>query len=83
MAVILAGDIGATKTDLALFSTEAGPRAPIAQAEYVSRSYSSLVAVVQEFFKQTANTVEHAYFGVAGPVVDGTAKTTNLPWLIQ
>ena len=83
MTVILAGDIGASKTDLALFSTEAGPRAPLAQAQYPSPNYASLVAIVHEFLKETQTTVERACFGVAGPVVQGVAKTTNLPWLIQ
>ena len=83
MTVILAGDIGASKTDLALFSTEAGPRAPLAQAQYPSPNYASLVAIVHEFLKETQTTVERACFGVAGPVVQGVAKTTNLPWLVQ
>ncbi|MPZ50127.1 MAG: glucokinase [Dehalococcoidia bacterium] len=81
--MILAGDIGATKTDMALFSTEAGPRAPITQKEYPSSDYPSLAAIVREFLSETHQTVEGACFGVAGPVMDGVAKTTNLPWLIE
>src|SRR5688572_28920689 len=83
MTIILAGDIGATKTNLALFSTEAGPRSPLAQGKYPSGEYPSLVAIVREFLKETQANVERACFGVAGPVVEGIAKTTNLPWLIQ
>jgi glucokinase len=83
MSVILAGDIGATKTELALFSTEAGPRAPLVRAEYVSRDYPSLVAIVHEFLEETEATIARACFGVAGPVLQGVAKTTNLPWLVK
>jgi glucokinase len=83
MAVILAGDIGATTTEVALFSPEAGPRAPLARAEYASRDYASLDAIIREFLEETQARVEHACFGVAGPVVSGVAKTTNLPWLIE
>jgi glucokinase len=83
MAVILAGDIGATTTELALFSPEAGPRAPLWRTEYASRDYASLGAIIGECLEETQARVEHACFGVAGPVVSGVAKTTNLPWLIE
>ena len=42
--LLLAGDIGGTKTDLALYSAEGGPRKPLAQAEFHSASYPSLEA---------------------------------------
>ena len=83
MTVILAGDIGGTKTDLALFSSESGPRQPLLQKQYRSSSYPSLVAIVREFLHQSRWTVESATFGVAGPVVEDVAKTTNLPWRIE
>jgi len=42
MAMLIAGDIGGTKTDLAIFSSEAGPHAPLAQAKVHSADYPSL-----------------------------------------
>ena len=46
---LLAGDIGGTKTELALFSPERGPRKPLARAEFPSGNYPSLEAIVREF----------------------------------
>ena len=47
--MILAGDIGGTKTDLAIFSHEAGPHSPLVQGEVHSADYSSLQALVTEY----------------------------------
>lgn len=81
--MLLAGDIGGTKTDLAIFSTEAGPRVPLAQAEFPSARYAGLEAMVREFLADAKWTVDRACFDVAGPVFDGRAKITNLPWEID
>jgi glucokinase len=83
MALILAGDVGGTKTDLAIFSTEAGPRAPLTHAEFHSRSYPSLDAILRDFLAQLRLTVDRACIDVAGPMLDGTARVTNLPWTID
>ena len=81
--MLLAGDIGGTKTVLAVFSPEAGPRAPLAEATFPSSRYGRLEAIVQEFIAETKLPVDRACFGVAGPVVDGAAQITNLPWLMS
>ena len=87
--MLLAGDIGGTKTNLAIFSSEAGPRAPLAEATLPSARYPSLEALVQTFLSQVSPSaraeapcaeVNRASLGVAGPVVDGRASITNLPW---
>jgi len=78
--MLLAGDIGGTKTDLAIYSREGGPRRPLAEAEYRSGRYASLEALVREFLAATALPVTWACLDVAGPVIDGRAKVTNLPW---
>ncbi|MCU0604056.1 MAG: glucokinase [Desulfobacterales bacterium] len=78
--LVLAGDVGGTKTDLAVFSSAAGPRAPLAQATFRSRDYAGLDAVVREFLAWIGTGVDRAAFGVAGPVANGEAKITNLPW---
>jgi len=81
--MLLAGDIGGTKTNLAVFSPEAGPRVPLAEATFPSGHYLSLEAVVREFLAQVDLPVEQASFGVAGPVVAGRATVTNLPWVMD
>ena len=77
---VLAGDIGGTKTLLALYSRASGMRAPLVESSFPSSQYDSLDSVVREFLKQTGATIEAAAFGVAGPVIDGAAQITNLPW---
>ena len=81
--IVLAGDIGGTKTDLALFSAERGPRAPLAEATFASPEYPSFEALVQEFLGRSRFAVDEGCFGVAGPVVNGQARITNLPWVID
>jgi glucokinase len=83
MMMLLAGDIGGTKTNLAVFSSEAGPRSPLAEATFPSTDYPSLQALVREFLSRIDLQVERASFGVAGPVVGGQATVTNLPWVMQ
>jgi glucokinase len=81
--MLLAGDIGGTKTNLAVFSPEDGPRAPLAEATFPSADYPSLEALVHEFLGQVSLPVERASFGVAGPVVASGATITNLPWVME
>ena len=78
--MLLAGDIGGTKTLLGLYKPESGPRQPIAEAEFRSASYPGLEEMVREFLEQTNQTATHACFDVAGPVLGGRAHLTNLPW---
>ena len=81
--MLLAGDIGGTKTDLAVYSQEAGPHSPLIQAEVHSAKYPSLQALVKEFLEKVKMPVERACFDVAGPVIDGRVKITNLPWVMD
>ena len=81
--MLIAGDIGGTKTDLAIYSIDSGPHAPLAQAQFHSADYPSLQAMVVEFLAQVKATVTYASFDVAGPVIDGHVKTTNLPWVMD
>ena len=81
--MLLAGDIGGTKTHLAIISPELGPRAPLVEATFSSSCFDSLEAIVCEFFEQVNAPVERASFGVAGPVVAGRVTATNLPWVID
>jgi glucokinase len=81
--MLIAGDIGGTKTELAIFSSEAGPHSPLAKARFHSADYPSLQAIMQEFRATTHKPIDRACFAVAGPVIGGRVQTTNLPWLIE
>lgn len=81
--MLLAGDIGGTKTDLAIFSVEGGPHSPLNQTQVHSPDYPSLQALVTEFLREAKTPVERACFDVAGPVIDGRVKITNLPWVMD
>src|SRR5215510_16172614 len=81
--MLLAGDVGGTKTALAVYSREGGPHSPHTQAEMHSADYPSLQALVTEFLLQIKMPIERACFDVAGPVINGRAKVTNLPWAMD
>jgi glucokinase len=81
--MLLAGDIGGTKTNLAIFSSQAELHTPLYEETLPSARYLSLEALVQDFLRKNGLTVERACFGVPGPVIEGKAKITNLPWLLD
>jgi glucokinase len=81
--MLIAGDIGGTKTDLAIYSLESGPHTPLAETQVHSADYSGLQAMVREFLGQVKMPVDVASFDVAGPVIKGHVKTTNLPWTLD
>jgi glucokinase len=78
--MLIAGDIGGTKTRLALFSPDGGPRAFVAEREYHSADFKGLQPIVGAFLAETGAQATSACFDVAGPVIDGRAHLTNLPW---
>lgn len=88
---VLAGDIGGTKTLLALCEVRApaGPAsAPrievLARQRYDSRKYPGLAAICRAFAAEQARSLPaQAAFGVAGPVANGRSHTTNLPWILD
>jgi glucokinase len=81
--MLIAGDIGGTTTRLALVSPEAGPRAVLGQQEFRSAAYKGLQPIVQAFLAGNDGHVTAACFDVAGPVIDGRAHLTNLPWDLE
>jgi len=78
--MILAGDIGGTKTILALFSRENGEI--VRRRQYASAAHPGLDALMRDFL-EPGDRVDAAGFGVAGPVVNGHVRATNLPWWID
>lgn len=86
--MLLAGDIGGTKTVLALFSEEKGPHHPLVISRYESDDYPSLEAIVKKFLVSnnailSSVKIGTAVFGIAGPVRQGRVKLTNLPWIVD
>src|ERR1043165_4665351 len=81
--MLLAGDVGGTKTVLALFESGVGSLEKPDEGAYPSRDFASLEAICTDFLASKKDyTIRAACFGVPGAVVDGTCKTTNLPWLL-
>jgi glucokinase len=82
--MILAGDIGGTKTNVALFQqneSEVGP--VVRQQTFPSAAYDSLEAILKEFIGETELKIAGACFGIAAPVIEGRAKTPNLNWTVS
>lgn len=80
---LMAGDIGGTKTILALYASDKGLCEPLRKETFSSSAYESLEQMIGEFLAQSGHTIDCAVFGVAGPVVGRSARITNLPWIID
>jgi glucokinase len=80
--MILAGDVGGTKTTLALFD-RADPHTPVVAQTYPSREHAAFSQVITAFVTQHPAPIELACVGIAGPVKDNHCRTTNLPWSID
>jgi glucokinase len=87
MSIVLAGDVGGTKTLVGLFDQTVGrPRALVTRAfgTLEHRDLSSMIAMLVENASSLGGaTIERASFGVAGPVVAGTAELTNVGWRVS
>lgn len=79
--MVLVGDVGGTKTTLALFSAEAGLSNPYVKATYPSREYAALEDILFAFLADKEVKIAGASIGVAGPVFDNQAQVTNLTWV--
>lgn len=83
--MILAGDVGGTKTNLAWFELRGAGRIGPAQGgrSFRSGEFPSLGALVSAFRSEEPGALEAASFGVAGAVVNGSVTGPNLPWPIE
>jgi glucokinase len=81
--VVLAGDVGGTKTHLGLY--ERGEKRPrlLVSATYASRESRGLETLVAGFLEENPGPVRSACFGIPGPVLRGRSRTTNLPWTVS
>ena len=81
--IILAGDVGGSKTVLAAFSRVDGLLRPLAQDVFASPEFPNLSAVIERFLAGRQLLPTAAAFGIAGPVINGRVQATNLPWLVD
>ncbi|HET7890011.1 MAG TPA: glucokinase [Candidatus Sulfotelmatobacter sp.] len=81
--MILAGEIGATRTRLAAFETEGSRLNCVVEKTYPSQKHDGLAGILADFIKTEGIPVHSACFGVAGPVRGGRSKISNLPWIID
>lgn len=80
--MILAGDVGGTKTSLALYGREARGLLLRRMATYRSREHAGLDPILRDFLSK-GGSVERACVGVAGPVKNGRCRLTNLDWEVD
>ena len=81
---ILAGDIGGTKTNLALYVVERSTHVTLLrESSFANKQYEGLETVIREFLQSGHEHVSAAAFGIAGPVLDGVVLATNLPWKVE
>jgi glucokinase len=81
--MILAGEIGATRTRLAAFESEGNKLECIVEKTYKSQEHNGLAEIIAGFIRTEGIPVHSACFGVAGPVRAGRSKISNLPWTID
>jgi len=79
--MILAGDVGGTKVDLALYDFKNGKLDYSRDQRYAAKEYSGLEEIVKQFLGGAK--VDAACFGVPGPVRNGRLRLTNLPWTLD
>src|SRR3989475_3776552 len=77
--MILAGDIGATRTRLAAFDSEGNRLQCVVEKTYKSQEHDGLAGILSQFIKEEGIPVHSACFGVAGPVRGGGSRVFNLP----
>src|SRR3954464_7452764 len=81
--LVLAGDIGGTKTHVALFSFENKKLKAELQKTFPSQEYPGLESVLLEFLAGDRHWIHRASFGIAGPLVDGKVNPPNLNWTVD
>lgn len=81
--MLLVGDIGGTKTRIALYSLPLDLRSPLLEMTYKSLEFAGLGDLVRTFFHDGETGITAAVFGAAGPVIDGEVRITNLPWNLK
>ncbi|HRW58695.1 MAG TPA: glucokinase [Chlamydiales bacterium] len=80
--MILSGDVGGTKTHVALYKNNQS-QTLFREKTYASNDYSSFAKVLEDFLKDVKEPIVGACFGIAGPIKNQRCQATNLPWVID
>jgi glucokinase len=86
MSMLLAGDVGGTKTLLGLFDPIPARPRPVLVRAFGTLDFADLPSMIAAFLRdETASgaSIEAACFGVAGPVIHDAAELTNVPWRVE
>lgn len=84
MSKIVAGDIGGTKTILALYEINNNEITMISKYQYASQSFVNFSDIIVDFKNRfITSSIDAACLGIAGPIIDGNCNATNLPWNIN
>lgn len=81
--LVLGGDIGGTKTNLGTYAAGEDRPALVAMESYPSTESKDLESLISRFVEAHPDPISAACFGVAGPVLGGVCKATNLPWVVS
>ncbi len=86
--MILAGDVGGTKCNLALFSEKGGKLTSVFKQRFRSKDFATFDLIAKEFSRIAAThlgeeKIRAAGFGIAGPVINNRVRATNLPWTVD
>jgi glucokinase len=81
--MILAGDVGGTKSNIGLFDVRDGSLVQVAHKRYSSHEHGGLQEIAKDFLQKNPATITAASFGVAGPVVNNRVHGTNMPWIVD
>lgn len=86
--MILAGDVGGTKCNLALFAENNGKLEFVFRERFASKEFAQFDFIIREFGRRAAphlgkEKIRAAGFGVAGPVINNRIHATNLPWIVD
>ncbi|MFY9531355.1 MAG: glucokinase [Candidatus Acidiferrales bacterium] len=81
--MLIAGDLGGTKSNLGAFELQQGKLVPRARKRVASHEYRKAEDLVADFTRGVNGRVTAACFAIAGPVVNNTVRATNLPWVVE
>jgi glucokinase len=81
--IVLAGDVGGTKTYLAMYQPGKRGFDPLFEARYTTRDYADISALLAAFVAESGQTPQRIVIGVPGPVRQLPVRAVNLPWMID
>jgi glucokinase len=80
--IILAGDVGGTKTELAIFDS-AQPHLAKFEMRFINKEQLSFEAILKHFVQLSNQTIEHVCLAVAGTIINGRCAMPNIDWVLD